>query len=496
MTVATPSTLSPFTEHHDLGFYVTPELTQRLALIQHLLQNSEQLLLVMAARGHGKTSLLKQVAANQAEHWKVLTVSATPEVNEERLLSQLLKAFNVRTQGKTLSTMQENLRSYVAATRYNGQLPVLLVDDAHMLPLDALKFLIQLVMSGEAQTRMRVLLFCEPQISSVFAAPEFAMMRNALIHTLDIPAFNEAQVRAYLQFRLNQADYQGSAPFSSMTIKALHQNSEGVPGKLNKLAQEILQEHMRLDGGQHAPLATNSGNTSKSQHSLVLWGIGAALLCLAATAWWLIPSQTDESLGQPRPLALPEHVQTPEGTDAETPAALVEVVEPQEEQEFASDTTDGPLTEDQEAAEEAAANAEMRAAEEQDLSASQAETSASTVSAPSLLTNEEIEDLPGVKSAYWLSQQNPDDTTIQVLGTYSKDTVKRFIARHRLQGTLALFLTTYKDRPWYVLTYGLYAEREEATRALHDLPASLQRNSQPWVRSLRSIHQNIQNTPQ
>ena len=59
---------SKVSSYFDNPFSVTPhryflasELNQRLNLIRHLVQNSEQLLLVLAETGCGKSSLLKQL---------------------------------------------------------------------------------------------------------------------------------------------------------------------------------------------------------------------------------------------------------------------------------------------------------------------------------------------------------------------------------------------------------------------------------------------------
>ena len=60
--------LEAYTSHFDDPFgaklyryFLTPELSQRLNLIRHLLQNSEQLLLVLAENGCGKTAILNQL---------------------------------------------------------------------------------------------------------------------------------------------------------------------------------------------------------------------------------------------------------------------------------------------------------------------------------------------------------------------------------------------------------------------------------------------------
>lgn len=471
-----PHYLDPFAADAESGFYATPELTQRVTLIRHLIEQSEQLLLIMAEAGHGKTTLLRQIAQSSKEHWKLLTVASHPELEEERLVADLLTHFNVRSQGKTLATMHENLRSYIAATRYNGQLPVLLVDDAHMLPLSALRTLIDLVMRGEAQTRMRVLLFCEPQITSVFAATEFAVMRNALIHTLDIPPFSEHQLRGYLQFRLHQARYAGASPFSSMTIKQLHEESEGVPGRINLLAGEILRDHARIDPAHPSPPPA-SNETHKSWLRAGLIGLVFVVLLLAAI-WgkqqW--PSSDAPQMGAPQPLSLPENLGEVQ-TDSEPPA--IDIVTPPEAEEDAELTASG----NPQISIQAALSDALQALEEEPAPAVPQQTAPET---------EELADLPGVKSAHWLKRQNPADFTVQVLGTHERDTINRFIARYRLQGTLAVFETDFQNRTWYVLSYGLYPTRANAEAAKDKLPAALRQESKPWVRSVENIQQHIQ----
>ena len=62
-------------------YYLTPELSQRVNLIRHLIQNSEQLLLVLAETGCGKTSLLNQLtqmAGKKTEHWWTYTLISSP----------------------------------------------------------------------------------------------------------------------------------------------------------------------------------------------------------------------------------------------------------------------------------------------------------------------------------------------------------------------------------------------------------------------------------
>lgn len=459
------------------GFYSTPELTQRINLIHHLLQHSEQLLLVLADDGKGKTTMLNQIVANASEHWKVFTVTSTPTLSEQTLITALLATFNVRTDGKTPATLRDNLRTHIAATRYNGQLPVLLIDDAHMLPLETLSFLVRLVMTGEPQTRMRVLLFCEPQITSIFAAPEFEIMRNTLIHTLDIPPFSEKQVRGYLLFHLNQARYSAANPFTDSVVHGLYETSEGIPARIEELAQEYLTRQADRPPTQSLKLPRPPRPRIGLRHALVLGALVLVFGLLILITGWIkraLFSPADEApLPLPAatkpasPQSLPPALQMPPATPpvAVPPAAIVPSTVAGTPAEAFSATHDGLPT----------------VTTVSPLPESEAE----------LPDEEDFSSIPGIYSDTWLKKQNPAAYTLQILSTYEKDAIPGFIERHRIQGDFALIVTKRRGKPYYKLVYGLFDGREQAVAALNRLPASLRRTTRPWPRPMQTIQAEI-----
>jgi len=454
--------LDPFSEKMGHRFYTTPELTQRLNLIRHLTQQSEQLLLVLAEKGYGKTTLATELKNTVNEHWWMFGLNSSPALSPDALMSSLLDALKVRKEGKSSQSMEENLRSQIAAVRYNGQLPVMVVDDAHMLPLATLKLIIELNIRGEPQTRMRILLFCEPQITSILATPELQAVHNTLIHTLDIPPLSQNQVFDYIKFRLKNSQYGDTHPFHSEMIKDIYVKSEGVPGKINAIAQQIL--------GKSATQQTHRHFFDRSSYTKWLVGfiVFALVLGGALFAYW---RYSDSSNNDEENQSIETAVPIPALPVAESPP-----IESAESSEI-------PLTEAEIAFEPTENNTSIvNAPESKNLETTVTTNNPDTVESADLLNKS----TSTVKEAEWLLSQNPKSFTLQILGTHNPLTVKTFITKYSLND-VALFKTKHRGKDWYVLVFGIYESRDQALSALKQLPISLQKNTSPWVRSLSSI---------
>jgi DamX protein len=471
----------PFTAKSS-KYFATPELNQRLHLIRHLVQDSEQLLLVLAETGYGKTSLLnqlKKVAAKHHDHWWLYTLNCGPSLSAEALVSTLLSAFNVRQDGKPTQILQDSLRNHIASTRYNGQLPVLLVDDAHLLPLATLRLIVDLALQGEPLTRMRVVLFCEPQITSILATPEFEIVHHTLIHTLDIPAFSKTETRDYIQSRLEGSQYGTVHPFNSDTLKKIHTESEGIPGEINLYAQEVLRKFAEHRADFWSPHALAS--------SKLFWGIPIVILFigLLLLVYWQSP-QTVKSVKEDTLLPPEPSAALPPPHNSPTPP-----VAPDGQEKVAAPVK-APVTPT------TASTFSLRQAPGQDTSTLASAVGTNLSSTPATATSH-TDLVPAnllgrgdIKGEGWLLRQNTNAYTLQLMGSYDYVTLKKFLAQYSLTGNeIAMLKTVYNDKDWYVLVYGVYPSRTQAQLGIDSLPNSLRQNTQPWIRKLENIQNEI-----
>ena len=432
-------------------FFSTPELSQRLSLIRHLLQHSEQLLLLVAEKGSGKTYLLEQLRGQPDKQWHLFYIKGDSTLPEQSVLQQLLNSLSINTDGKNRDDLRNSLRSHLAALRYNGELPVLLVEDANMLPLDSLQLLIDMSMRGETQTRLRVLLSCEPQITSLFSTPEFAIMQQTLIHTVDIPQFSAEQANVYLDFRLKQGHYVGDLAFTEIQRHQFYQQSRGLPAGLN---QAVLQ-HCK-------PKIKAKTQTKPDKRKPVIVIVGFIIL-LALLNWlkgvWL-PNSHPVIQELPTPISIsPRYI--PDVTlENSNIHAMLPITDPVVEQNKIP-------------------------SKKADISPETLPKKSADMSVDSLNSS----GIKGVQSTEWLSRQPPDFYSIQIIGAHEKNTLEKLLKQQKLDPRVpvAMFKTRRDQRIWYVLTYGIYKDADMAKQALQTLPQSLQ-NTGPWIRPLVDIH--------
>ncbi|MBD9515532.1 AAA family ATPase [Pseudomonas sp. PDM22] len=89
----------------------------------------------------------------------------------------------------------------------------------------------------------------------------------------------------------------------------------------------------------------------------------------------------------------------------------------------------------------------------------------------------------------WYQSQAGSRYSVQVLGTGSEASAKAFISQQG-SGDYRYFRKNLQGKPFYVVTYGSFADRASAQAAIKKLPAKIQA-SKPWARPFSSIQQDI-----
>jgi septal ring-binding cell division protein DamX len=83
----------------------------------------------------------------------------------------------------------------------------------------------------------------------------------------------------------------------------------------------------------------------------------------------------------------------------------------------------------------------------------------------------------------WEQARKSGRYTLQLAGFFKRESLQRFVERHRVGDGSAIHQAQYRGRKWFVLFHGIYETVGQAVAAARQLPAGLAAQ-RPWVRRI------------
>ena len=272
------------------GLYVGTALRQRVDLIEHLLEFGHQMILLCGAPASGKTTLLGSLAADAGSRWQCVDVRGGAALSGRALLETIAQAVGVGLEpGDDDASILERLRQRAAQTERAGRLLVVLLDDADQLSPDALSTLMALARHDDAGAEPRVLMTADHDHAALLASLQRDEPSRALVHVIEIPPLNEAQVEAFLSQRARALGLELEDCLDAEALATIVAEGEGNPGKVLALARQSV-------GGQLLPRKTAStGNVLSRLGALgdlagrrsLLVGVGVLGAAVLGAFLWL-----------------------------------------------------------------------------------------------------------------------------------------------------------------------------------------------------------------
>ncbi len=219
-------------------FFSTPEISQRLDLLRHLTDNSERVVVLRGAPGSGKSTLFQRYQQSAREEWAVCPVISNPMLHPEQLFILLGQGFGVSATDDTI--VDQLLERFEMLQEVEGRTPVIVVDDAHMLPLSTIIALLRLYerRSGD-NALVRIILFSSPQIDDLLRTPQIQAMNLQVLQMLELPVLTGDQVRDFIAFIIGGSE--GGGAFDEAEVERIAKASGGIPGAVEEQVLAVLK---------------------------------------------------------------------------------------------------------------------------------------------------------------------------------------------------------------------------------------------------------------
>ena len=316
----------------DSVLFLTPEHKHRLGLIKGQVVNSQNLIVVISPPGAGKTFMSHNMDTVKEPDWKINLVKANAGMDIDTLADAFVQQIIPEKTGEGINVLSQLHKSLEVFTRKKVTL-VMVIDDAHKLPVKTLKFVLQLAALRYGESMFRFILFANENINDLLENPKLKELTTDVLQRIYIPSFSESQTKEYLNRRLSLCGLKGETILTDEDISHIHEISGGLPRGINLLARSAMQ-----DAGMAKVSETQYGRSAITLGIIVVLTITAYSLIfskhkteeIAGTALSMEMSEAQPT--SPTEQKLPEQtVAQVQSLASETPVSQVQPIAQMEE---------------------------------------------------------------------------------------------------------------------------------------------------------------------
>jgi hypothetical protein len=130
---------------------------------------------------------------------------------------------------------------FLVDQRQAGRLPLLIIDEAQNLSQAALEEVRMLSnLETEKSKLIQIVLVGQPNLQEVLGRPELEQLRQRVTVRYHLPPLDPGETAAYINHRLRKAAIGAPLVFSSEVTELIGRSSQGLPRKINVIADAVL----------------------------------------------------------------------------------------------------------------------------------------------------------------------------------------------------------------------------------------------------------------
>ena len=239
----------PFSKTPDPRFlYLSKGHREALARLQYVIEERE-LALLTGEIGCGKTTISRALMDSMGESFHFCFIF-NPRLNAIEFLRGIARCLRVEKP----STAKDELLGEITGELYRfhqeGRCPVLVIDEAQMIPDREIFDEIRLLTNFQLDDRnlLSVIIMGQPELRRMLAAPVYEPFRQRIAINYHLRPLDLEETLEYIDFRIEIA---GGSPglFSPDAVHRIFELSGGVPRKINVIATNALLEGFSRESG-------------------------------------------------------------------------------------------------------------------------------------------------------------------------------------------------------------------------------------------------------
>jgi general secretion pathway protein A len=251
---------APFSPTPDPKFlFQSARHREALAQLIYGVRERKGFIVLSGEIGTGKTTLLRTLLERLDSRNPVAYIhnSALPI---EGLLEYMLQDWGVKSTASTHAQRLFELNEFLIDQHRQGRDPVLVVDEAQNLSLEALEA-IRLLSNFETshQKLMQILLVGQPELRDKLNAPGLRQLKQRIGLRCHIGPLTPEETRLYIRHRLRVAGTTDAGIFTDAAVQKITEYSRGIPRVIN-----IVCDHCLLSGYADSKRRIDAGVVDES----------------------------------------------------------------------------------------------------------------------------------------------------------------------------------------------------------------------------------------
>jgi len=237
-------------------FYESEQHMGALIRIQHTIDTSKGLCIVIGDMGLGKTfisrKILEKLQADEGKYEAALLIVIHKEITAAWLIKRIALSIGIEFPAEDKSTLISQICRQLMQIEDAGRKTVLLIDEAHMLQLKEIYEELRGLLNIEARNHklLNIVLFGPPELEKYLQLDPPLVSRIGLKFTLK--ALDEKATTGYIAHRLKVSGA-GRAIFTPEACTAVYNSSRGVPRLINTISDNALLEGFLVKKEQIGP---------------------------------------------------------------------------------------------------------------------------------------------------------------------------------------------------------------------------------------------------
>jgi general secretion pathway protein A len=316
----------PFSQtSHPAWLFASRGHTVAMQTLRESLKASEALVLLLGEPGVGKTFLVHAALAHCDLQHLTLVHLWYPTCSFRETLQIIAWELGLEAVPDDAAQLTSALHRALLTEHEQGGQVVLVIDEAHTIPVESLASLVRLTYGRDLTgvPLLQIVLVGLPALWHHFSAPLLRPFKHRTVPRVILPPLTYGESLAYIRHRLQQAGADDDTVFTPGAVRHVVRYARGNPRVLNMLCT-----HMLLTGfaAQQKPIATSIAQevitAYKSNSSCQRWWYGvtaaAGILAVAGMLGGLAPSTSQMLMARgPRGLVPLTH-SLPDASGVET----------------------------------------------------------------------------------------------------------------------------------------------------------------------------------